>query len=83
VRKYIRRLYTDTPYKGLHPHDWRHYVAGVLDAAGLTTRQVADYLCHDRISTTQDDYMERGVVDENAGPALESRPAALLPKNMG
>jgi integrase len=83
VRKFIRRLFADTPYKGLHPHDWRHYVAGVLDDAKLTSRQIADYLGHERISTTQDDYMERGVVGEDAGPALESRPAALLPKNMG
>jgi integrase len=83
VRKYIRRLFADTPYSGLHPHDWRHYVAGVLDVAKLTSRQIADYLGHERISTTQDDYMERGVVGEDAGPALESRPADWLPKNPG
>jgi selenocysteine lyase/cysteine desulfurase len=37
-----------TSFEGLH----RHYVAGVLDAAGITARQIADYLGHDRISTT-------------------------------
>jgi integrase len=30
--------------------------------AGPTARQIADYLGHERISTTQEEYMERGVV---------------------
>jgi integrase len=83
TRKYIRRVVDDTPFKGLHPHDWRHYVAGVLDDAGLTARQIADYLGHDRISTTQDDYMERGVVGELVGPALADRPSIRIPKDEG
>jgi integrase len=57
TRKYIRKVVSDTAFEGLHPHDWRHYVAGVLDDAGLTARQIADYLGHDRISTTQDEYI--------------------------
>lgn len=38
-----------TPFKGLHPHDFRRYVAAVLDTAGLTAREVAD---HEGISRT-------------------------------
>jgi integrase len=70
----IRRLVSGTPYAGLHPHDWRHYVATVLDEAGLSARQIADYLGHEQVSTTWDDYMDRGIVGEGAGPALADRP---------
>ncbi|MFI6030456.1 tyrosine recombinase XerC [Amycolatopsis magusensis] len=83
TRKYMRRVVAGTPFEGLHPHDWRHYVAGVLDDAGLTARQIADYLGHDRISTTQDHYMERGVVGERAGLLLCRRPEITPPKSMG
>jgi integrase len=83
TRKYIRRVVDGTPFKGLHPHDWRHYVAGTADESGLTARQIADYLGHDRISTTQDDYMERGVVGELVGSALADRPAIRISKDKG
>jgi integrase len=74
VRRVIRRLVSGTPYAGLHPHDWRHYVATVLDEAGLSARQIADYLGHEQVSTTWDDYMDRGIVGEGAGPALADKP---------
>lgn len=83
TRARIRDVVADTAFKGLHPHDFRHYVAGVLDAAGLSAREIADYLGHERISTTQEDYMERGVVGEKAGPALGGKPTAEEPKNVG
>jgi hypothetical protein len=67
---------TQTPAQGAHPHDWLHHVAEVLDA-GLAARQVADYLGHERISTTQDDHMN---VMSWAGPTPEGRPAARCPK---
>ncbi|WP_072481900.1 tyrosine-type recombinase/integrase [Amycolatopsis australiensis] len=82
TRARFRMVVEKAPYKGLHPHDFRHYVAGVLDDAGLTAREIADYLGHERISTTQEDYMERGVVGEDVGPALE-RPTIELPKDEG
>ena len=56
---------------------------GRLDDAGLTAREIADYLGHERISTTQEDYMERGVVGEDVGPALAERPKIELPKDEG
>ncbi|MEW2505773.1 hypothetical protein AB0878_35435 [Amycolatopsis sp. NPDC047767] len=34
TRARIRRVVAQTPFEGLHPHDFRHYVAGVLDDAG-------------------------------------------------
>jgi integrase len=83
TRARFRMTVAKTPYKGLHPHDFRHYVAGVLDDAGLTAREIADYLGHERISTTQEDYMERGVVGEDVGPALAERPKIELPKEEG
>lgn len=83
TRARIREVVRETPYEGLHPHDFRHYVAGLLDSRGLSARDIADYLGHERISTTQEDYMERGVVGETAGPALSERPAVRLPKNEG
>ncbi|PWV74063.1 Integrase [Prauserella marina] len=81
TRKYIRLVVKGTAFEGLHPHDWRHYVAGVLDDAGLTARQIADYLGHERVSTTQDEYMERGVVGEQASIALASRLPATVQRD--
>ncbi|HZE01985.1 MAG TPA: tyrosine-type recombinase/integrase [Pseudonocardiaceae bacterium] len=36
---------------------FRHLVATRLDQAGLSAREIADYLGHERISMTQDVYM--------------------------
>lgn len=83
TRKYIRRVVAGTAFEGLHPHDWRHYVAGVLDDAGLTARQIADYLGHDDVSTTQDVYMDRGVVGEQAAAALHALPCGPAAKSVG
>ncbi len=83
TRGRFRQVVNGTEFAGLHPHDFRHYVAGMLDDAGLTAREIADYLGHERISTTQEDYMERGVVGEDAGPALGERPTIQPLKSEG
>ncbi|HVV09226.1 site-specific integrase [Amycolatopsis sp.] len=83
ARKQIRQVVKQTPFEGLHPHDFRHWVADVLERAGLSSRQIADFLGHERISTTQEVYMERGVVAEDAGPALADRPEIVPPKKEG
>src|SRR5690606_18605290 len=70
----FRKVVAGTPFEGLSPHDFRHYVADALDRAGLSAREIADYLGHERISTTQETYMERGAVGERAGAALGERP---------
>jgi hypothetical protein len=62
--------------------EFLHYIAGILDA-GLIARQIADYLGHERISTTQQEHMERGVVGELVGPVLARRPTAPPPKEGG
>jgi len=79
----FRQVLAGTSFEGAHPHDFRHYVADVLDKAGLGAREIADYLGHDRISTTYEDYMERGVVGEDAGQALAERPSVNPPKRKG
>lgn len=79
TRKYLRRVVANTEFQGLHAHDFRHYVATILDGV-LTAREIADYLGHERISTTQEDYMERGVVGEKVGPSLGDKPIPVLPK---
>ena len=58
------------------------YLIGVFDDAGLTARQIADYVGHDKPSTAQDVYMERGVVGQQAGLALEALSSGRL-KTMG
>jgi integrase len=83
TRARYRRVVAGTPFEGSHPHDFRYYVAGVLDDAGLPAREIADYLGHERISTTQEDYIERGVVGEEAGPAMAKRPKASESKKEG
>jgi hypothetical protein len=48
---------------------------------GLAARQIADYIGHDKPGTTQDVYMDRGVVGELCGPALGGRPTLTVPKD--
>jgi integrase len=70
LRKQLRNVVADTPWAGLHPHAFRHFVSTRLDVAGWTARQIADYLGHDRISTTQDEYMDRHVAGEGSTEAM-------------
>jgi integrase len=80
TRKQLREVLTGTDWAGLHPHAFRHLVATRLDAAGLTAREIADYLGHERISMTQDVYMSRKATGTNAAAALDAfRP----PQNAG
>lgn len=60
-----------TGWQGLHPHAFRHLVATRLDAAGLTAREIADYLGHERVSMTQDVYMSRKSTGAGASTALD------------
>lgn len=71
TRKQLRMAVKGTPWEGLHPHAFRHLVATHLDEAGLTARQIADYLGHAQVSMTQDVYMNRGVVGGAAAAALD------------
>lgn len=55
----------------LTSHTYRKTVATLLDEGGLTARQIADQLTHRKISMTQDVYMGRGVVGDQAAQVLE------------
>ncbi len=74
LRKQLRTVVADTEWVGLHPHAFRHFVSTRLDAAGWTGRKIADYLGHDRISTTQDEYMDRHVAGEGSSDAMPEIP---------
>lgn len=71
TRQQLRAVLKGTAWQGLHPHAFRHLVATRLDAAGLSAREIADYLGHERISMTQDVYMSRRVTGASAAAALE------------
>lgn len=57
---------------GTTPHSFRKYVATTLDKAGLSAREIAEYLGHKRPSLTQDVYMSRKVGGEEAARALSA-----------
>jgi integrase len=71
TRKQLRQVVAGTEWEGLHPHAFRHLVATRLDAEGLSAREIADYLGHERISMTQDVYMARRVTGAAASAALD------------
>lgn len=59
TRKQFRQT-VGMEWTGLHPHAFRHLVATRLDAEGLSAREIADYLGHERVSMTQDVYWHAG-----------------------
>jgi integrase len=71
TRKQLREVVAGSEWEGLNPHAFRHLVATRLDAAGLSAREIADYLGHERISMTQDVYMSRKATGANAAAALD------------
>ena len=71
TRGRLRDVIAGTEWEGLHPHAFRRLVATRLDAAGLTAREIADYLGHERVSMTQDVYMTRKSNGINAAAALQ------------
>jgi integrase len=71
TRKQLRHAVDSTEWAGLHPHAFRHLVATRLDEAGLSAREIADYLGHERVSMTQDVYMNRKVAGHAAAQALD------------
>ncbi|WP_187352044.1 tyrosine-type recombinase/integrase [Allosaccharopolyspora coralli] len=70
TRKMLRKAVAATSWMGLHPHAFRHLVATRLDEAGLSAREIADYLGHEQVSMTQDVYMNRKSVGSSAADAL-------------
>lgn len=70
TRADLREAVAGTPWAGLHPHAFRHLVATQLDDAGLSAREIADYLGHEKVSMTQDVYMNRKIAGSAASEAL-------------
>lgn len=71
LRSQLRKVVAGTRWEGLHPHAFRHLVATMLDEAGLTAREIADYLGHEQISMTQNVYMTRKSSGASAATALQ------------
>lgn len=63
-------------FPGFKSHGFRKTVATVLDQAGLSAREIAEYLGHENPSLTQDVYMSRTAGTVRAAAALDS----LLPR---
>ncbi|MCM3849553.1 tyrosine-type recombinase/integrase [Pseudonocardia sp. DR1-2] len=55
---------------GLHPHVLRRPVATRLDVAGLSAREIADHVGHEKVSMTLDVYMSRKTRGIDAAAAL-------------
>jgi integrase len=72
VPEQLREVVAGSPWEGLHPHAFQHLVATRLDAAGLSAREIADYLGHERISMTQDVCMSQKATGANAAAALDA-----------
>lgn len=70
IRRELRRVATAAGLAGVTPHSFRRTAATTLDAAGLTSRQIADHLGHAQISMTSDHYLGRKVALPEAATHL-------------
>lgn len=66
----LRKLLDGLGFEWVTSHTFRKTVATRLDEAGLSARQIADQLGHARPSLTQDVYMGRKVVTQEAALLL-------------
>ncbi|WP_029429862.1 tyrosine recombinase XerC [Blastococcus sp. URHD0036] len=67
----LRQALNRAGFEWVTSHVFRKTVATRLDEAGLSARQIADHLGHNRPSLTQDVYMGRGLAAPEAAAALE------------
>jgi len=59
-------------YPDVTSHSFRKTVATALDQAGMTAREIAEYLGHENPSITQDVYMAKNINGLRAAKALET-----------
>jgi integrase len=59
-------------YPDVTSHSFRKTVATALDQAGMTAREIAEYLGHENPSITQDVYMAKNTGGKRAAAALDS-----------
>ncbi|MFE0027686.1 tyrosine-type recombinase/integrase [Amycolatopsis sp. NPDC059021] len=71
VLRVIREIRGGDHFLWVTSHTFRKTTATALDDAGVATRLIADHLGHARVSMTQDNYLERKVVDPVTAEALE------------
>lgn len=67
----LRRMFDRAGFDWVTSHVFRKTVATRLDEAGLSARQIADHLGHNRPSLTQDIYLGRGLASPEAAAALQ------------
>jgi integrase len=68
----LREAFDTAGFGWATSHVLRKTTASVLDAGGLTAREIADQLGHARPSITMDRYMGRGVASNVAATVLEA-----------
>lgn len=71
VMRWLRWSRDAAGFDWVTSHVFRQTVITVLDAAGLSTREVADQAGHSRVAQTHS-YMARGVASDAAAEALEN-----------
>jgi len=59
-------------YPEVTSHSFRKTVATALDQAGMTAREIAEYLGHENPSITQDVYMAKNTGGKRAAAALDA-----------
>jgi integrase len=68
----LRAAFDAAGFSGITSHALRKTTATLLDAAGLSAREIADQLGHAKPSLTQDVYLGRKVASPRAADALEA-----------
>ena len=71
VSRDLRKTRAGSPVEWFVSHTARRTVATVLDRNGLSAGAIADQLGHARVSMTQDVYMGRRIVGQEAARSLE------------
>lgn len=71
TQREIRERRVDLGYPELSTHSFRKTVATMLDAAGLSARDIAEYLGHANPSLTQDVYMAKTTGSKKAAETMQ------------
>lgn len=77
VERALREERDAMKFPGVTSHSLRKCVATMLDSAGMSARDIADYLGHSRVSVTQDIYMQRNRDSAKTAACLDASLAAL------
>lgn len=72
VASVLARAVDDLGYPGLTPHGLRRTTATILNAAGLSSRDIADYLGHERTDITEAHYIQRTVGAARSAAAINT-----------